>query len=418
MTERRSIGDILAGLGRISEDDISQALEYQREKGGFFGEALVACGIVSEEEVEWGLASQFDLPYVFPESEAVDLEAAALVSPEWALAHLTLPILKTESTLKVIVDSPLKDAPIDELRARTDLDVDIALASPAAIRELIRQVFARAAAVEEEQRAPLSLENTLEKVHDARASRWGVSIRGLRAHAWWDERGTIRRRLLAGDWQEALERLLAPPPGQVVLDATRSLWDAEIDHAGVVMPVEVHCIADESGREYLFAPRETEASLEERFSPPTPGIVSEIRILARSGTARFIVTTHPPELGHEILPHLPELTLDASWRSIYLHAQDQPAAAEAFSVKLPAAPETWESEIEALRAFHFDVVTVDLSGGDNEWAQSALDIASVAFLLWHDDDLEAADEAGIRWKLGIERKDDGHLEWSLDSLGG
>lgn len=50
---------------------------------------------MSPEELEWGLASQFDLRYVCPEADSIDPEAAALVSPEWALAHLTLPILKT-----------------------------------------------------------------------------------------------------------------------------------------------------------------------------------------------------------------------------------------------------------------------------------------------------------------------------------
>lgn len=416
MTERRTIGDILRGLGRITEADIQEALEYQRQNGGFFGEALVACEIISEEEVEWGLASQYDLPYVFPEADAVDLEAAALVSPEWALTHQTLPILRTSNTLKVVVDSPLRDDSIEELRRKTDLEIEIALASPATIRELIRQVFARAAALDEEPRAPLSLENTLDRVYDAQASRWGVSVRGTKAHAWWDERGTIRRRLLAGDWQSTLERLLVPSPGAMVVDSTRTRWDAEIERSGTTRKVDVQCIADESGREYLFAPRVTEPPIDERFPPPAEGIVSEIRILARSGTARFIVTTDPPDLGHEILPHLPELTLDPSWRSIYLTAGDQPAAEEAFSVRLPSDPATWEAEIEALRAFHFDVVTVDLSGEDTEWAGSALDVASVAFLLWRDDDVDAAREAGIRWRLGIERQDDGDLRWSLESL--
>ena len=82
--ERRNIGQILQGLGRITQKDIATALEYQRENGGFFGQALVACGIVSEEELEFGLASQFDLPYLFPEADAVDLEACLLYTSDAA----------------------------------------------------------------------------------------------------------------------------------------------------------------------------------------------------------------------------------------------------------------------------------------------------------------------------------------------
>ena len=122
MTERRTIGQILTELGRVSEDDVATALEHQRDSGGYFGEALLACGFVSQEELEWGLASQFDLPYVFPDADSIDMEAASMVSPEWALAHLTLPIMKTEDSLTVVVESPMKTAAVDELHARTDLE--------------------------------------------------------------------------------------------------------------------------------------------------------------------------------------------------------------------------------------------------------------------------------------------------------
>jgi len=416
MSERRTIGQILISLGRIGEDDVATALEHQRDHGGYFGEALLACGLVSAEELEWGLASQFDLPYVFPEADAVDLEAASLVTLEWALSNLTLPIMKTDTTLTVVIDSPLKGEPIDELCSLTDLKVELALAAPPTIRELIRRVHARASALDEERTLPSSLEYALDLVDEARAPRWGISVRGVRGYAWWDDHGTTRRRALSGDWNDALERILVPPPSEVVSGSTRPEWNAEIDRAGWVVPVDVRCIADESGREYLFRPRLTESPLAARFPPPADGIVSEVRLLARSGTARFAVTTDPPELGHEILPHLPELILDPSWRSIHISAEDQSATEEAFGLRVPADPQTWPEEIDALRAFHFDVVTVDLPGGDQSWAASALDIAAVAFLLWRDDDLGLVYEAGVRWRLSIARTEDGGQSWSLQPL--
>jgi len=39
MAERRTIGQILMGFGRINEEDVGRALEHQRENGGYFGEA-------------------------------------------------------------------------------------------------------------------------------------------------------------------------------------------------------------------------------------------------------------------------------------------------------------------------------------------------------------------------------------------
>ena len=83
MAERRTIGQILMSFGRITEEDVARALAHQQEAGGFFGESLLALKLVSPEELEWGLASQFDLPYVFPDADSIDPGAAALVSPEW-----------------------------------------------------------------------------------------------------------------------------------------------------------------------------------------------------------------------------------------------------------------------------------------------------------------------------------------------
>jgi hypothetical protein len=86
---------------------------------------------------------------------------------------------------------------------------------------------------------------------------------------------------------------------------------------------------------------------------------------------------------------------------------------------MPNEPDQWSEELEALRAFHFDVVTVDLTGNQSSWAGSALDVASVAFLLWQvDEDRKPAYDAGIRWEMHIKREEGDHLEWTLEPLHG
>ena len=418
MAERRTIGQILMSFGRISEEDVAQAIEYQKENGGYFGEALLAMGFVSQEELEWGLASQFDLPYVFPEADSIDPEAAALVSPEWALAHLTLPIMKTDTALTVIVDSPIKTEAVDVLQARTDLNIELALASSSRIRELIRQVYARAAAASDDSKpSPASVDEVMGLALEAASQRFGISTRGHKAWAWYEDGGRIKRRPLEGMWMSELNELVSPSPEEQVDDHRRADWHAEMNRGGMVMPVKVQYLADESGAEYLFKPIHHESELQERFPPPSAGILSEIRMLARSGSARFIVMSEPADLAHEILPHLPTLLLDPSWRSIYLTDPDSSAADEAFSIELPDQEDDWAAELDSIRGFHFDVVTVDLPGDPEKWLQSALDIAAVAFVRWHGHvDTRVAHEAGIRWTMTLEAKDGGRLEWSLEPL--
>ena len=420
MAERRTIGQILMSFGRINEDDVGRALEHQRENGGYFGEALLAMGFVSQEELEWGLASQFDLPYVFPEADSIDPEAASLVSPEWALAHLTLPIMKTAETLTVVVDSPIKTEAVDQLQARTDLKIDLALASPHVIRELIRQVYARAVAQEElEKPTPTALRDVFALALDAASNRFGISTRAHRAWGWFDDAGKIRRRPLDAHWEAELEQMISPGPTEKLGNAGRGKWTAQMNREGMVSPVEVRFMGDETGKEFLFRPVHEHSILQERFPPPPPGILSEVRMLARSGSARFVVLTDPQEFGYEILPHMPLLLLDPSWRSIYVNDKGGEAAGEAFSLELEGGAAAWKEELESLRAFHFDVVTVDLSGPPSEWLEECLDIAACAFIRWPEDTKSRiAYEAGVRWELKIEKKEGGHLEWSLEPIHG
>jgi hypothetical protein len=325
--------------------------------------------------------------------------------------------MKTPGSLKVIVHSPLDTGHVDELAERTGLAVELALASPSKIRELVREVYARGTAADEQPPTPpLELARALDAVLEAHAPRFGLSVRDMKAWVWWDDAGTIRRRPLAGDWLAELESALDPGPTEKTKNHARTSWSGQLARGGVTTPVEVRFLADESGREFLFLPRHAEARGQWRFPPAPPGIVSEVRLLARSGKARFVVTTEPASLGHEVLPHLPVLLLDPSWRSVYVHVDDRPGENQAFSRRLPVQPDTWASELEALRAFHFDVATVDLAGGEDAWLDGALDVASVAFLLRGDEDLAPVHKAGIRWRLHITRATDGGLEWSLAPL--
>lgn len=45
MAERRTIGQILMGFGRISEEDVEKALEHQQEAGGVLRRGAPGCGI-------------------------------------------------------------------------------------------------------------------------------------------------------------------------------------------------------------------------------------------------------------------------------------------------------------------------------------------------------------------------------------
>ena len=59
----RSIGEIISQANNLSPEQIEQVLAYQRDKGVRFGEAAIALGLASSDDVLWALAQQFHYPY-------------------------------------------------------------------------------------------------------------------------------------------------------------------------------------------------------------------------------------------------------------------------------------------------------------------------------------------------------------------
>ena len=77
----RSIGDILAQLRNLTAEQVEKVLQYQRARGVRFGEAAVALGLASKDDVLYALSQQFNYPYAPEESRKLNAELVALNEP-------------------------------------------------------------------------------------------------------------------------------------------------------------------------------------------------------------------------------------------------------------------------------------------------------------------------------------------------
>ncbi|MDE2368740.1 MAG: polysaccharide biosynthesis tyrosine autokinase [Burkholderiales bacterium] len=77
----RTIGDILAELRDLTAEQVAKALSYQQEKGVRFGEAAVALGFASNDDVLFALSRQFQYPYAPEERRRTGPELVALNEP-------------------------------------------------------------------------------------------------------------------------------------------------------------------------------------------------------------------------------------------------------------------------------------------------------------------------------------------------
>lgn len=76
----RPIGVILVDAGRLSSMDSERILHFQRERGMRFGEAGMALGLLTGDDVLFALSVQFDYPYL-ERSSSLSRELVAAYQP-------------------------------------------------------------------------------------------------------------------------------------------------------------------------------------------------------------------------------------------------------------------------------------------------------------------------------------------------
>lgn len=77
----RSIGEIIRQTNGLDLDQIDQVLAFQKDKGLRFGEAAVALGLASSEDVLWALSQQFHYPYAADQRNQLDDELVLAKAP-------------------------------------------------------------------------------------------------------------------------------------------------------------------------------------------------------------------------------------------------------------------------------------------------------------------------------------------------
>jgi chain length determinant protein tyrosine kinase EpsG len=77
----RSIGALISQTRNLSAEQVEKILTHQRQKGTRFGEAAVALGYASTDDVLFALAQQFHYPYAPVEQSSAHPDLIALTSP-------------------------------------------------------------------------------------------------------------------------------------------------------------------------------------------------------------------------------------------------------------------------------------------------------------------------------------------------
>lgn len=136
------IGQFLIKEGLVTEEQLNEALQVQRERGGLVGAILVDLGYVSEEDINKALGKQAGMEFIDLDNMEVDPDVISRVSVSIAEVYKIVPVSFDDNTLTVALADPMNINALDDLRFMLACDVKGVVASPAAIDRAIERYYA------------------------------------------------------------------------------------------------------------------------------------------------------------------------------------------------------------------------------------------------------------------------------------
>ena len=145
------VGDLLVEAGAITEDQLQQALEKQKEDGGRIGNVIMQMGFISKELLITVLTTQMGIEYCEVRSVQIDESVLKLVPDSLVAKYRAMPICfdpDNPNILKVAMADPMDLTAVDDISISSGLQVEPMLSFDDDLGEVIGKYYGSAQAME------------------------------------------------------------------------------------------------------------------------------------------------------------------------------------------------------------------------------------------------------------------------------
>ncbi len=120
------IGEVLLQAGYINEDELNEALDYQKQhKGIRLCEAMIELGFITERQQLEALSARLGERYVKMDRIPVQTEAVAMIPRLLAKKYHMLAVQHKDNNLTLVVNDPLNYYGIEDIRQVTGMNLEI-----------------------------------------------------------------------------------------------------------------------------------------------------------------------------------------------------------------------------------------------------------------------------------------------------
>ena len=123
------IGKILLDSGKISPDQLKQALTLQKSTTEKLGRLLIDLGFVSEHDVLAAYAQQLNVPMFDPEKMTPDPSVSKVIPDHLIQRYNLIPLRRNGTKLVVAMSDPTNVFALDDLRLITGFEIEPVLAT-------------------------------------------------------------------------------------------------------------------------------------------------------------------------------------------------------------------------------------------------------------------------------------------------
>src|SRR3954469_1568720 len=135
------IGELLLKEKRITPDQLQQALNHQKAKGGKLGQNLVRLGLVKDEEITSLLSRQYGVPSINLTQFEIDQSVIKLIPADTAQKYEIVPLSRSGATLTIAMTDPTNVFAMDDIKFMTGYNVEPVVASESSVMEAIHRYY-------------------------------------------------------------------------------------------------------------------------------------------------------------------------------------------------------------------------------------------------------------------------------------
>lgn len=134
----RKIGEILLEDGLLTQDQLQQALAYQKEKGGLIGRILVDMKLVAEEDLISALGKQYKIPYIPLKNYSINPDMADMLKADFCHENFLVAFDCDHKRIYVAIADPMNLPVIEKIKTMTGRTPQVFLSR---ISEILNAIY-------------------------------------------------------------------------------------------------------------------------------------------------------------------------------------------------------------------------------------------------------------------------------------